>query len=186
LTVTRILRIRGASIDVDRLDFLDGTPVIDLKPYFVSRDVIFSATNEQIGRPASREALRESLLFQARNFHGEQCTQLALAVRVVENFRFKVLQMTEPTDWAVGVPIRRPCLIDAVMGITRTSPGRGTLLLHEADSVRFEHDGAVYEYELLWQAGTAEQALQAEEEKLFRLRVVSIPRRGAPPAKRGS
>jgi tRNA-Thr(GGU) m(6)t(6)A37 methyltransferase TsaA len=79
LTATRILRTRGASIDVDRLDFLDGTPVIDLKPYFVSRDVTFSATNEQLGRPASREAMRESLLFQARNFHGEQCTQLALA-----------------------------------------------------------------------------------------------------------
>ncbi len=146
LTVTKILRIHRRRIDVDLLDFLDGTPVVDLKPYFGSRDTIFSATNTQIGRPASRAALQESLLRQATNFHGKLCVDLALAVRIVEHFWAEVLAMREPSGWKVTLPLGRPCMIDAVMGMTKTSPGCGTLLIDAADRVNFDSEGAVYEY----------------------------------------
>ncbi len=33
MSVLEVLRIRGASIDVKRLDMLDGTPVLDIKPH---------------------------------------------------------------------------------------------------------------------------------------------------------
>ena len=48
LTATRVLGVDGLRVDVEPLDFLDGTPVVDLKPYFSSRDLIFSAGNAQI------------------------------------------------------------------------------------------------------------------------------------------
>ena len=54
LTACRVVSVEGLRISVDRLDFLDGTPVIDIKPYFVTRDAIFSANNAQIGKPMSR------------------------------------------------------------------------------------------------------------------------------------
>jgi len=146
LTVTKVLSIHGRQIDVELLDFLNGTPVVDLKPYFGSRDIIFSATNVQIGRPGSRAAFQESLLRQATNFHGELCADLALAVRVVGHFQSEVLGMTEPPAWKVTVPLGRPCMIDAVMGMTKTSPGRGTLLIDAADRITFDHEGAVCEY----------------------------------------
>lgn len=148
LTATRIVRIEGLSISVDLLDFLDGTPVVDLKPYFVTRDMIYSANNARIGRPASPEAMRASLLRQAVNFHGEQCADVELAVRIVEHFQCEVLKSAEPSAWTITAPVSRGCLIDALMGMTRVSLGLGSLRLHEADVVRFEYQGRSYDYEL--------------------------------------
>ena len=171
LTAARILAVRGTSIEVDALDFLDGTPVIDLKPYFVSKDLIFSANNAQIGRPASPEAFRASLLRQAVQFHGEWCTEVSLAVRVVEHFRASVLQMIEPDGWRITVPLGRPCLIDAVMGMTRATPGRGNLEFHNDDVLRFVHEGSTFLYRLSPPGGSEPAAaLAADERALFEFR----------------
>ncbi len=138
LSAARILGLHGTVIDLDSLDFLDGTPVVDLKPYFVARDLIFSATNAPIGRPADRAGLRESLLFQAVNFHGELCGDLAIAVRILEHFRSQIPGFEEPTQWRVTAPLDRPCLIDALMGMTRVSLGRGTLVFGAPETVIVE------------------------------------------------
>ncbi len=169
LTVTRVVRIEGTIIEVDRLDFLDGTPLIDVKPYFANRDLVFAAASVQIGRPASREALRDSLLHQALNFHGEFCAGLALAVRVVEHFRAEILALADPPEWRVTVPLARGCLVDAIMGMTRATPGRGNLTFAAADRVLFTHRGLAYEYEPLpHDAGEPQALLAAPEEELFR------------------
>lgn len=176
LTAARVVNRQGLTLQLDRLDFADGTPVIDLKPYFASRDLVFSAFNAPIGRPATRQALRDSLLMQALNFHGELCPGLALGVRIVEHFRSELLGLAEPEQWKIHAPLRRPCLIDALMGITRATPGRGSLLFHGSDSVRFEHQGSVCEYVLAATGRTDPAAvLAAPEEQLF----ASSWRRGA-------
>lgn len=148
LTAARIVRIESAAIEVDRLDFLDGTPVVDLKPYFASRDLIFSASNQSIGRPADREALRESLLFQAERFHGERCGDLELGVRIVAHFRAEVLDMEEIAGWRIAVPLGRPCLVDTLMGTTRATPGRRTLAFQPDDCVVFERGDRRVVYDL--------------------------------------
>jgi len=168
LSATRIVRVDGLRIEVDPLDFLDGTPVIDLKPYFVSRDLIFSANNAQIGRPASREALRESLLRQALNFHGEWCADVSRAVRILEHFRSEVLQLIEPERWRVTVPLGRPCIIDAVMGMTRATPGRGSLVFGGDDCVVFDQQAFSCSYRLSrGQETDAARLLAAPEAELF-------------------
>jgi hypothetical protein len=133
-------------VEVDRLDLLDGTPVLDLKPYFVNRDIVFSAANVQIGKPLSRDALHESLLLQAVNYHGEQCADVELAVELYERFRVEVLEMGDPTDVCVEAPLSRPHLVDALTGMTRATPGRGTLSFGSEDRVRFEAAGRTAEY----------------------------------------
>lgn len=148
LTLARVLRVEGATIEFDRLDFKDGTPVIDLKPYFVSRDMVFSATNAQIGRPLDRDALRESLLMQAVNFHGTSSPEIELAVDILTDFRADVLGMVEPRALTVTVPPARPQLVDAFMGMTRATLGHGTLRLSDAEVVRFESEAASADYEL--------------------------------------
>jgi tRNA-Thr(GGU) m(6)t(6)A37 methyltransferase TsaA len=148
LTAAKVLRVEGGTIEFDRLDFIDGTPVIDLKPYFVARDLVFSAANVQIGRPADREAAREALLAQAVNFHGEQCADLELGVELYTDFRAAVLDFTEPSRLKVIAPPDRPHLIDALMGMTRTSFGRGTFELGAGGQVRFEHGGGSTAYQL--------------------------------------
>lgn len=148
LTLTRILAIDGPRIDCERLDFLDGTPVIDLKPYFVTRDAALAANNAPIGRPRDREALRDSLTLQAVNFHGESCADLALAVSAVEEFRAACCDLGEPERWDVTVPLARPCVIDAIMGMTRATPGRGNLAFGGEDEILFRHPGGVWRFAL--------------------------------------
>jgi tRNA-Thr(GGU) m(6)t(6)A37 methyltransferase TsaA len=43
MSVARLIRIDGARLDVVGLDCLDGTPLIDLKPYFASTDAVSDA-----------------------------------------------------------------------------------------------------------------------------------------------
>jgi tRNA-Thr(GGU) m(6)t(6)A37 methyltransferase TsaA len=40
MSVVRLLRVEGTSLDVIGLDCLDGTPLLDVKPYFASTDSI--------------------------------------------------------------------------------------------------------------------------------------------------
>jgi tRNA (Thr-GGU) A37 N-methylase len=40
MSVVRLLRIEGNTLSVIGLDCLDGTPLIDLKPYFASTDSV--------------------------------------------------------------------------------------------------------------------------------------------------
>lgn len=146
LTLARVLGVQGCRIQLDRLDLLDGTPVIDLKPYFVNRDIVFSAANVQIGKPLSREALEESLLLQAEAYHGERCADVELAAALYARFRSDVLDLAEPAGISVTAPLARAHLLDALTGMTRATPGKGTLKFGADDEVRFEAAGksAVY------------------------------------------
>ncbi len=146
LTLTRVLDVHDGFIAMERLDFIEGTPVIDLKPYFAARDLAFAALNQPIGRPASEEALRESLLAQAVNFHGENCADVQLAVEIYARFRIEALGLVEPADLVVTAPAERPHMVDALMGMTRTCLGRGSLRLTSSPLVGFRHSGG----EVLW------------------------------------
>jgi len=170
LTACRVRNVEGRLIRVDRLDFIDGTPVLDLKPYFVTKDAIFSAVNSRIGLPATREALQESLLMQACNFHGEQCADLALGVRIVEDYRVRFHDMGEPERWRIAAPASRLCMVDALMGMTRTSLGRGMLKLHDTDSVKFFLEDGSAEYAISLEVpGDPQLVLRAPEQVLWEL-----------------
>ena len=53
MSVAKLLKIDGNRLEVVGLDCLDGTPLIDLKPYFPSVDAIPDAV---VGWHADREA----------------------------------------------------------------------------------------------------------------------------------
>lgn len=176
LSAARVVRRQGLRIEVDRLDFADGTPVIDLKPYFVTRDMVFSATNVTIGKPTSAAALRESLLMQAANFHGECCRDAALAVRIAEHFRTRFFDLGEPERWNIEVPAGRTHLIDAWMGMTRTSLGHGTMRLSEGDEVVIRLAAGVAKYEIATSLSLDfEGVLHAPREELFSCRYERFP-----------
>jgi tRNA-Thr(GGU) m(6)t(6)A37 methyltransferase TsaA len=176
MTVARIEKIEGTRIHVDRLDFIDGTPVVDVKPYFRSRDAVYSARNLQIGRPRSPEAMLESLVYQAENFHGERCGGLALGARIVAHLRSTYFEYAEVTGIVARVPQASGCLIDVVMALTGATPGRATLQLHDSNSIVFESDQARYEYvvhESQWNHLTFGQVLAAPESQLFSVRLIN-------------
>jgi tRNA-Thr(GGU) m(6)t(6)A37 methyltransferase TsaA len=53
MSVVRLLRIDGGTLSVVGLDCLDGTPLLDIKPYFASTDAVPDAL---VGWHASRKA----------------------------------------------------------------------------------------------------------------------------------
>jgi tRNA-Thr(GGU) m(6)t(6)A37 methyltransferase TsaA len=146
LTVARILDIHPNSIRLHRLDFIDGTPVVDLKPYFVTRDLVYSATNAQAARPASREAILEALLCQAEQFCGEITPDIELAAGALAHFRAEVLEFLDPSHWRITVPESRPALADAAMAMTRVRLGNATLRFHDRNSLIVEAGGKTREF----------------------------------------
>ena len=160
LTAAQLLRRDGLRLEVDRLDFLDGTPVIDIKPYFGSRDIIFSATSAQVGRPKDREGFRESLLMQALRYVPERHPDVALAVRILEHHRTQVADWREPETWDITLPIARPYLVDAMIGMTRARLSKG-LRLGQAVIVNGTS------YQLLPVAPSFEETLAADDSRLF-------------------
>lgn len=165
MTAARLLERNGLFLKVDALDFLDQTPVLDVKPYFVTRDMIFSASGRQIGAASSREALRESLTVQAVQFHGRLTPWVAWGVRVVEHYRWLRHSLNDPPAWSIAAPADRPEVIDALMGMTRVSLGRATLKLASGDSIVFEGEAR---YEAVGPIPlTPEAVLSAGDDALF-------------------
>lgn len=167
LTAARVLRQEGRRLHLDRLDFLDQTPVVDLKPYFITRDLLFCANGRQIGKPRTREDLRESLAIQAAQFHGALTPDVAVAVRIMEHYRAQRFELNDSPVEQLTVPLGRPQLIDGLMGITRATPGRGTLLFHDRPSVLFASGAAYLPAADLPESG--EETLRLPDEALFSL-----------------
>ncbi|MBI4889107.1 MAG: tRNA (N6-threonylcarbamoyladenosine(37)-N6)-methyltransferase TrmO [Acidobacteria bacterium] len=167
LTAARVMRREGLTLHLDRLDFLDGTPVLDLKPYFITRDLIFSANGQQVGKPRSREDLRASLYTQALHFHGAAAPDVALAVRLLEHYRLTFHDLNDPGTYALTAPLARPVLLDGLIGITRSTPGRGNLAFHSLPTVVIDGKAEYSPHEEL-----PDDPLQAPDEALFRWRAL--------------
>lgn len=161
LTAAELVRRDGLMLHFDRLDFVDGTAVVDLKPYFVARDMIYAARNDAVGRPKTREALRESLEIQALRYQPMRHADVALAVRLMEHFRITVMDWREPAEWRIRAPLDRPELGDALMGITRVTLARGMSF----GPMRIND----VEYHLASHSLSYGEVLTAEEKQLFQL-----------------
>jgi len=116
---------------VSYLDMVDGTPVIDIKPYQSGFDCIFSSTNADrspfLGKmPVER--YQANLLREAVGYHGEYCLQVAMAVR-----------MALAASRHLGGDLRResvryilgpnPCINDAMIGMTGVRFGNSRLIV---------------------------------------------------------
>jgi len=142
LTAARVLGREGNRIELDRLDFVDGTLVLDLKPYLASRDMIYSARNEQVGKSASREAIRDALLLQAAQFSGGVDGDAEFAADLLAGFRAELLKFIDPPSWRIRVPRSRPGLVDAFLAMTRVRFGDGGIAVVDGDELRIEAGGA--------------------------------------------
>lgn len=115
LSLVRLEKVEGSTLYVTGLDAVDGTPVIDIKPYF-ENDIVFSARTPHM-QPARREILQEIFFKQAMAYHQEECSGLHLAVRMAmlaeENFG----HISAP-DLMVTVN-GSACLADTLQGLTR-------------------------------------------------------------------
>ncbi len=135
-TVARLVEadLAARRLGLDRLDFIDGTPVVDIKRYSPAIDSVFAARTSRDVAPPPGE-LQDDLVRAAVNFHGEWCAGVAVGV---------VLLTTALTAWAIAA--RHPDLrvavgrdgdlADALQGMTGATLGNGRLTVRDAPTVR--------------------------------------------------
>ena len=132
LSVVGLVRVNDERfLDLTYLDMIDGTPVLDIKPYQSRWDCIFSAITgdrtKKIGilGPA---IYQESLVREAVGYHGEFCPGVAVAVRMAM-LATKLLggDLRRDSIWfTLGSD---PCINDAFIGITGARFGNKRLIL---------------------------------------------------------
>jgi hypothetical protein len=131
--------VEGRLVHLDRLDFADGTPVVDLKRYAPGWDAIWAARTyyETLPRAEPPAAIAADLYLEAVHFLGEACVEAALAARLVTH----VLTSWEiaAKDPALHVGVAASPLADALQAVTGATLGNGRLRVEHGASVRFQH-----------------------------------------------
>ncbi len=175
LTSCRLSRVDGATLFVERLDFLDGTPVIDLKRYSPGWDCIFSARSSRDLRiPVfdDERRLLDGLLTEAANFHGERCLGVALGVRIVRHAmrEWRIAQKDPNVVVHMGDD---GCVADALQGLTGATLGNGRMKVPHGRAFRLgyaKEKVLAYYPKDLPEGFTVEGVLAAEIEDLFAIR----------------
>lgn len=111
-----LVKVENNLIYVKDIDALDGTPVIDIKPYY-ENDIVFSPRTPNI-KPVYREKLKKLFLRQAIAHHQEECPGLYMGIRMAV-LAEEILGHINSPDLRVMVE-GPPCLADTLQGLTRS------------------------------------------------------------------
>jgi tRNA (adenine37-N6)-methyltransferase len=143
LCVSTLVEVRDGKLILDHLDFLDGTPVLDIKRYSPSWDSVFSARSSRELMIFPDEASDPGLLeLDAARFHGRLTPEIVAAARLLQRVisrwqilpRDPALRVTIPSSGEFGV------YCDAFQGMTAATCGTGRLRIHQEDSFHIADD----------------------------------------------
>lgn len=175
LTNSKLQRVEGNVIYLERLDFVDGTPIVDLKRYSPSWDCVFSARSSRdlqvLGDTDSRTVL-DGMMVEAGNFHGDQCVGVALGARIMYHAM---------KEWGIGqkdpeVVVHMGedgCITDALQGLTGATLGNGRMKVPSGRAYWLAYAKAkvlAYHPKELPEETTVEDILQADIDDLFSIR----------------
>ncbi len=150
ITATQLVKIEGNFLYVDPLDLIDGSPVIDIKPYSAGQDVVFWARDTYtplILRYGNESIILTSLLREAYNYHGEKCADIAVGVQVAYdamkffNCDIKDTCLKLPADVNSHVA-------DSLIGLTRATLGNKRLQLNRSNNIEIAYMQTSVQYKL--------------------------------------
>jgi tRNA-Thr(GGU) m(6)t(6)A37 methyltransferase TsaA len=137
LSLTKLLKVEDNKLYLERLDAVNGTPILDIKPYFEG-DIIFSPRTPYI-RGKTRTSHQEQMLRQAVAHHQEKCHFLYLAVRMAVVADEVFGHLNNP-DLLVDVT-GSACLADTIQGLSRA---------RLANPARFSYHPSVTLQQTIW------------------------------------
>lgn len=114
LSLTKLIKVDNDILHLSGLDAIEGTPVLDIKPYF-EQDIVFSPMTPYI-RPAKPEVRQKMFLEEAYAHHQEDCSWLEIGVRLAMIIDEELGQLQSP-DLKIKVT-GHPCLADVIQGLT--------------------------------------------------------------------
>lgn len=132
LTPARLLRREGAILHLDRLDFYDGTAVLDIKPYSPGWDLVPSASSTHRYDPGryTPDELRTALERCADNALGEHATRASGIIEPLVRLVFEA--GVDLRDASLSFELPAPDgRADVLLCATGASFGNGRLRLGE-------------------------------------------------------
>lgn len=130
LSLVRLVKVDGNKLYVENFDAINGTPILDIKPYF-EKDIIFSPKTPDI-RPVHKDMKINWFKAEAQNHHQEYCEGLAIGVRMAFIADKHFGKITNP-DVTLDVQ-GSYCFIDVLQGLTKArfaNPARLTVAYDE-------------------------------------------------------
>jgi len=138
LSATHLVKVDGPLLYVEPLDLIDGSPVVDIKPYSAGWDAIFWARDTHSGYITQHmeegDVLAE-LFREAFNFHGEKCAAIAVSAKLA----YDATQALEASvrDVHLRLPLSvNPHLADGLVGVSRATMGNARLTFSEDPDIR--------------------------------------------------
>ncbi len=162
LSLVKILKVEGNKIEVQGLDAIDGSPVVDIKPYF-EQDIIFSPRAPYI-RPQKKEMIYQMMYTEALRHHQEECDDFLLALRIAMMAEEEFGKLNSP-DLLVKVT-GSACLADTIQGLTRA---------RVANPARFEFVQAADRQTVAWQRGSRIVTISLRNVNLTRDGIINLP-----------
>lgn len=115
ISLVHLERVEGNRVYVSGLDALEGTPVLDIKPYF-EHDSIFSPRTSYV-KPKKEDVRRGLMHKLAYRHHGAESAALELGVRICLEAETHLGHLFDPALFVTVKGSRE--LADVVQGITR-------------------------------------------------------------------
>jgi hypothetical protein len=171
--VVKLGRVRDDRfLEVSFLDLINGTLVIDLKPYQPGTDCVFSATSRGSSKilRSSSELYRDDLIREAINFHGEYCPGAAVAVRMVIAASHLIGRDFREAEISCRFG-QNPCINDALMGMTGARFGNGRLKISPNTTYTITALKATLEFSRISIPQTIQLVNSVSDRELFLLEV---------------
>jgi len=142
-TPARLLSVSGTTLELEALDFIDGTPVVDVRRYAPTNDIIFSARGARDRYVLDKEDANwlSELEVEAGHFHGAINGGVIAGARLVQHVAidWDILPKDPGLHVAVGPDPESAIVIDAVQALTGATFGSGRLRAMADGGIRFEY-----------------------------------------------
>ena len=130
---SKLIEVQGRRLVLDHLDFLDGTPVVDIRRYSPSWDAVFPARSSRELMVEVEEAARLDILeMDASTFHDAVTPGVIAVARLMQRVVLDWRILPRDNELSISVPVtgKPGDLIDAFQGITAASFGSDRLRIH--------------------------------------------------------
>lgn len=130
-SVVELIERKGRILKVKGLDAIDGTPVVDIKPYSSEIDSVENAEIGWLVKANPKSRLRR-LLLKAKEFHGHICPFLALGIKMsviaMEKLGVEVEKNASIGEEILAIVECNNCLTDGVQIVTGCTFGNNSLI----------------------------------------------------------
>ena len=148
VTTVRLLERNGNVLKVEGLDAVNGTPVIDIKPFIPHHDAEFSDCSEVMRRkprayilPLLKNRKTHELFLESGKLHGHYCPGLAMGVVAsVEglnllaekcNIPVSLLNSSEGMEELISIIEINSCFADGIQYVSGCTLGNNALLYRD-------------------------------------------------------